>query len=1016
MFLKRQDRRISVIGGLILAVLTLAAGISVYVVMQRQAESILSKSLEASLQRDVHFSEMQIDHVLSNARTVTTRPYPIQNLQLLASDPGNATGAAELQLIAQSFLQTGFTAMSFYDVRGLEVARAGNFSRKHDLRVPLKTKDRAFLLWEGQFFLHASMNVLDQQGRRIGTVMTEAHLPHLTLAFGNAASIGETGEFAVCAALADDAKSMDCFLSRTSGKVFKRFPRAIEGKALPMNYALNGETGIVFAMDYRREQVIAAHAPVGSLGLGMVLQIDRAELYRPVTEQLKFIVPLLAALLMVGMMLLNVLVRPLVHKLVDSEQAARDANALLRESEQRLRIIIETEPECVKVVSPQGSLLAMNAAGLAMLEAESLGEAQHGLLMDFILPEYHDAFRALHSRVMQGESGTLEFEVMGLRGTRRRLETHATPLRDAANKVVSLLGITRDITERKRTEEEIRQLNTNLAQFKNTLDQTLDCVFMFDLESLRFTYVNEGAKRQTGYSETELMQMTPLDIKPEFTLEQFQQLLQPLIEGVQPTLTFQTVHRHKDGHDIPVEIFLQLIHLEGRDPRFVAMVSDISERKQAEQRIAQLANHDTLTNLPNRDLLRDRIRQALIQADRNDGQGAVLFIDLDQFKAINDSMGHDMGDLLLKQVAERLVSSLRSQDTVARQGGDEFIVVLPSIANARDAGSVAQKLLDALLLPYRIEGRELHISASIGIAVFPGDGEDADTLLKHSDTAMYHAKEAGRNNCQFFARQMNQLVAEKQALGTFLHHALERDELLLHYQPIVDMASGKLAGLEALLRWQHPEQGLIPPLKFIPLAEETGLIVPIGEWVLRSACMQLKAWQDQGYDVPRLAINLSVKQFRQKTLTQTIARILGETGVEARFVELEITEGILMGNSYEMTETLLTLNDMGLKLSIDDFGTGYSSLSYLKRFPIDTLKIDRSFVQDIVTDPDDASIVSGIIGLAHSLRIKVIAEGVETEAQRAILALQGCDQYQGYYFSKPLPASEIVAKLQRGQT
>ncbi len=564
--------------------------------------------------------------------------------------------------------------------------------------------------------------------------------------------------------------------------------------------------------------------------------------------------------------------------------------------------------------------------------------------------------------------------------------------------------------------QEGRQRHIELSQFKNTVDQALDGVFMFEPESLRFTYVNEGAKRQTGRSETELMQMTVLDIRPTITLEQFQQVLQPLIDGVQPSLTFQTVHRHKDGHDIPVEIFLQSMRLAGQAPRFVAMVRDLSERQQAEQRMAHMASHDALTHLPNRNLLQDRIGQVLAQARRSDDRGAVLFIDLDHFKDINDTMGHAVGDSLLQEVAQRLVACLRSQDTVARQGGDEFIVLLPGVANALDAGTMAQKLLDALLLPYYFKGKQLHISASIGIAVIPDDGEDADTLLKHSDTAMYHAKQAGRNNYQFFARQMNQLAVEKQALGTQLRYALEYHELLLHYQPVVDVASGKLVGLEALLRWQHPEQGLMPPNKFIPLAEETGLIIPIGEWVLRSVCLQLKAWQDQGYDIPQLAINLSVKQIQQTTLAETIARILNETGVEARFLELEITESILVDHSAGMVERLFTLHDMGLRLSIDDFGIGYSSLSYLKRFPIDTLKIDQSFVHDIATEPDDAAIVAGIISLAHSLRLNVIAEGVETEEQRAILARQGCDQYQGYYFSKPLPASEIVTKLQRRQT
>jgi len=307
------------------------------------------------------------------------------------------------------------------------------------------------------------------------------------------------------------------------------------------------------------------------------------------------------------------------------------------------------------------------------------------------------------------------------------------------------------------SEQATRQLHTELRHFKNTLDQTLDCVFMFDPDTLRFTYVNKGAMEQIGYSETELMQMTLADIVSEFSLAQFQQVVQPLIKSVQPSLTFQSAHRHKDGHDVPVEVFLQLVRLEGQGqsqpPRFVAMVSDISERKQAEQRIAHMANHDALTDLPNRHLLQDRIQQALIHSRRNGNQGAVLFIDLDKFKFINDTMGHDVGDLLLKEVAQRLVSSLRSEDTVARIGGDEFIVVLHSVATAQDAGTTAQKLLDALLLPYRFADKELHISASIGIAVFPDDGEDMDTLLKNSDAAMYHAKEAGRNNCQFFARK-----------------------------------------------------------------------------------------------------------------------------------------------------------------------------------------------------------------------------------------------------------------------
>ena len=882
MFSKREDRRISIFGGLVLVALTLAAGFSVFLVMKRQAESILGRSLEASLQSKVHFLEGQIDRGVSSTRAVTTRLFPIQNLQLLDAEPDNATARKELQRIAQSFLLTGLSGMSFLDARGSEVTRAGHFSQSLELSVPLSADKRVFLLWDGQFILHASMDMLDQNGRRVGIVITEAKLPLLNSVLLEVKPTGQTGEIAVCAPVEQD---MQCLLSRMSGQEFKRVQRMLQGKALPMHYALEGKTGIIFAKDYRGEPVVAAYAPVGELGLGMVLKIDQVELYSPIAEQLKFVVPLLVMLVFAGMLLLRWMVTPLVRKLFNSERETLAANIMLRDSETRTLAVLESVDEGIIAIDQHGMIETFNPAAERIFGCSASETVGRNVCQ--LMPEPH---RSHHD-------GYLE----------RYLETgepHA-------------LGAIREVI------------------------------------------------------------------------------------GVR-----------KDGASFPLELKVSKVHI-GTRVLYIASARDITARKDAEQHIIYLANHDALTDLPNRNLLQDRIQQAISQERRRNEQGAVLFIDLDQFKTINDSLGHDFGDLLLQAVAQRLVSSLRSEDTVARQGGDEFIVVLPNITNAQDAGEVAQKLLDALMLHYHIKGKELHVSASIGIAIFPDDGEDGDTLLKNSDTAMYHAKDAGRNNYQFFTPRMNQLAAERQSLGTSLRHALERNELLLHFQPMVDMTNGKVVGMEALLRWQHPEEGLISPLRFIPLAEETGLIVPIGEWVLKSACLQLKAWHEQGYDMPLLAINLSARQFRQNGLAQTIARILDEAGVEPRFVELEITESILMENTEEAVKTLRTLNAMGLEISIDDFGTGYSSLSYLKRFPIDKLKIDRSFVQDIATDPDDATIVTAIIALAHSLQMKVVAEGVEEAAQLAFLSLHGCDQYQGYYFSKPLPASEAVKKLQR---
>lgn len=477
-------------------------------------------------------------------------------------------------------------------------------------------------------------------------------------------------------------------------------------------------------------------------------------------------------------------------------------------------------------------------------------------------------------------------------------------------------------------------------------------------------------------------------------------------------VTREVMGLRKDLSAFPLELKTSQISIQER-LLFIITARDISDRKDAERRISHLASHDALTNLPNRTLLQDRIQQTLAHNSRHNQQAAVIFIDLDRFKVINDTLGHDVGDGLLLEAAARLVAGVRSDDTVARQGGDEFIILLSEISHPEDAGVIAQKLLDSLLQPFTIKGKELHISASIGIAIFPDDGSDMESLLKNSDIAMYHAKESGRNNYQFFSPEMNEQAAEKLTLIGDLRHAVARNELFLVYQPVVDMISGDMAGIEVLLRWQHPVLGLISPVKFIPLAEESGLVLPISEWVLRSACKQLLVWQKQGCEVPRLAINLSAKQLLQKSLADTIALILGETGVEPHFIGLEITESMLVHNIEEVVETLLKLSNMGLEISIDDFGTGYSSLSYLKRFPINKIKIDKSFVDDIATHPDDAAIVKAIIAMAHGLSMKVVSEGVETKLQLDFLRQQGCEQYQGNIFSKPLPASEMASKLKR---
>ena len=471
-------------------------------------------------------------------------------------------------------------------------------------------------------------------------------------------------------------------------------------------------------------------------------------------------------------------------------------------------------------------------------------------------------------------------------------------------------------------------------------------------------------------------------------------------------------NRAKAGHLYWVDsAIVPLKDSAGEIVRFISIRIDITDRKKVEHEMVRLATHDSLTGLANRSLLRDRIHQALESNKRTGTQAAVLFLDLDQFKTVNDSLGHEVGDRLLVEVARRLVAQVRAEDTVARQGGDEFIVFLPRVPDSASAGILAAKLQRQLAMPFVVDGREIYVGSSIGIAVFPGDGEDVDTLLRNSDTAMYHVKEAGRNHFAFFSPEMNELAFDRYSLGTELRRAVERDQLSLVYQPVVGMQSDLVEGMEALLRWNHPTRGAVAPGQFIALAESTGQIIPIGEWVIRSACVQIKQWQARGLQVPRVAINLSAIQIHQSELIERIQTILSEEGVGAEGLTFEITEGSLMNKTDEVVGTLRQLSEMGAHIAIDDFGTGYSSLSYLKRLPIDTLKIDRSFVMDIGSD--ETAIVVAVIAMAHSLKLKVIAEGVETVPQQDFLRSQGCDQFQGYLFSKPLPAAAIESWLQR---
>lgn len=551
-----------------------------------------------------------------------------------------------------------------------------------------------------------------------------------------------------------------------------------------------------------------------------------------------------------------------------------------------------------------------------------------------------------------------------------------------------------------------------------TLNSIGDAVLSTDISG-NVTYLNAVAEAMTGWSRTEALGR-PLaevfNIIDGATREPSDNPMSLAVrENKTVSLTANCILIRRDGYESPIEDSAAPIHDRGGTITGAVIVfHDVSVARRMSLQLSHLAQHDSLTDLPNRMLLNDRLQQAINIAKRHGYRIAVLFMDLDRFKHINDSLGHVIGDQLLQAVAVRLERCVRESDTVGRQGGDEFVVVLSELEAAENAGISAAKLLAALTLPYHIASHDIIVPVSIGVSIYPDDSEDAETLIKNADTAMYHAKENGRNNYQFFKQEMNIRATERQFIEGGLRVALERNEFSLHYQPKVDLGTGAITGVEALLRWKHPERGFIPPAQFVPIAEDTGLILPIGHWVMSEACRQSREWIDAGFAPVPIAVNISAVEFRSRDFVDNVRAILKKSGLDPRCLELELTETVLMKHAESTVSMLKALKEIGVQLTVDDFGTGYSSLSYLRQFPIDALKVDQSFVHEISSRTDDAAIVSAVISMGNSLKKRVIAEGVETREQLDFLTAEGCEEAQGYYFNRPMVANQFAKLLEAG--
>ena len=646
---------------------------------------------------------------------------------------------------------------------------------------------------------------------------------------------------------------------------------------------------------------------------------------------------------------------------VDKPAEVSDDNFLLAEGR---------ETNGLLVINPDGEVVYQNAAAASLLESRDPEVIRAWLRMDD--PQY-----AQLNRVYISPTG----------GT---MEVWVTPVTWQGQSAYLVI---------------LHNMTDNIL-LKKVVSQTSEGVLVMDANNV-ISFVNAAFSRISGYSPQDVIGRTPAMFSSG---RHDQAFFQAIVRRLKSNGEWQGEiwNRRKNGEIYPEWLRISVVKdTTGKIVQYVAVCSDLSARKQDEVRLKHLANHDALTGLPNRVLFKDRLQVALAHARRNQTKLAIMYFDLDRFKYINDSLGHDIGDHMLTEVALRLLSTVREDDTVARMGGDEFTLLFPGIHAAEDAAMIAQKVVDSLKEPFYVGEREIYITASIGVALYPADGDHTEELLGHADAAMYRAIEQGGDNVQFYTPSINDGAIEKMDLEQGLRHALDHGEFFLYYQPQLNLVTGQISGVEALLRWQNPKFDLVPPVRFIPVAEATGMIIPIGDWVLRMACAQNVLWQQMGYPPIRMAVNLSARQFQQGNLVQKVADILTDTGLEPRLLELEVTESVAMHDVEFTVKTLQEFKQMGVHIAIDDFGTGYSSLTYLKKFPINTLKIDQTFIGDSMSNAEDAAIVSSILVLARSLEYKAVAEGVETMEQMQFLRERDCDEIQGYLFGRPMPASDL---------